>query len=306
MVGSSHPPRSLPPALEGEQRSTSGRAGDLAYYVAGEGPPLLLLHSINAAASAHELRPIFEHFAGSHRVFAPDLPGFGCSDRSDRDYTIGLYVAAVHDMLDEIERQAGTAPVDALALSLSAEFLARAARDRPERFRSLALVTPTGFAKGSERLRGAEGSSREVPFVHAAVTAPLLRGMLYGLLTRPATIRYFLRRTWGSSGIDEGCADYAARTARAPGAEHAPFAFLSGRLFSGDIRSVYEALRVPVWLAHGTRGDFQDFTEADWVKGRAGWRVQAFDTGALPHFEVPGPFFDAYEVFLAAPDSPGS
>ena len=43
-------------------RSTAGRAG-LSYYVAGAGAPMLLVHSINAAGSAYEVKPIFERLA---------------------------------------------------------------------------------------------------------------------------------------------------------------------------------------------------------------------------------------------------
>jgi pimeloyl-ACP methyl ester carboxylesterase len=58
-------------------------AGRLSYYVSGHGPPLLLVHSINAAGSAYEVKPLYEHYARSRTVYALDLPGFGFSDRSD-------------------------------------------------------------------------------------------------------------------------------------------------------------------------------------------------------------------------------
>src|SRR3712207_5691746 len=92
----------LTPAGSGERREVTGRAGRLSYYVAGEGPPLLLIHSINAAGSAYEVRPIFEPMRQRHRVFAVDLPGFGFSDRRERNYSVRLYADAVHDMLDAI------------------------------------------------------------------------------------------------------------------------------------------------------------------------------------------------------------
>lgn len=294
----------LPPALPGEQQAIRGRAGRICCYVAGAGAPMLLLHSINAAGSAYEVRPIFERYAASRRVYAPDLPGFGGSERSDRDYSVRLYVDAVHDVVDEMARHRDETPIDALALSLSSEFLARAARERPERFRTLALVTPTGFGAGSEQLRGDPGSTREVPLVYGALRAGPWGRWLYGLLTRPASIRYFLRRTFGSDRVDEGMVDYDIATARQPGAEHAPLAFLSARLFSRDIRAVYEGLQPPVWLAHGTRGDFQDFRGADWARRSPGWTVQPFDTGALPHFERPAEFFAAYDRFLASAGAP--
>lgn len=286
----------LPPALDAKRREISQRAGKLSYYVAGEGPPMLLLHSVNAAGSAYEIKPIFEHFRRTRQVFAPDLPGFGFSDRTKRRYDIRLYVDAVLDMLDVISDDSPR--MDALALSLSSEFLARAAVENPGPFGSLALVTATGFRAGSARLRGPDGSNREMRLLSSIVNVPLWRGGLYRALVRPSVIRYFLRRTWGSDNIDENLAAYDDLTTHQPGAENAPLAFLSGKLFAADIRNVYEKLAMPVWLPHGTRGDFSDFSEADWTTQRDNWRVTAFQSGALPHFELPGKFFSEYERFL--------
>jgi pimeloyl-ACP methyl ester carboxylesterase len=286
-------------ALEADRREYHDRAGRLSIYRAGQGAPLLLAHSINAAGSAYEVRPLFEHYRARRRVFAPDLPGFGFSDRSRRRYDVRLYVDALHDAVDRALEDTGASALDALALSLSSEFLARAALERPERFRSLALVTPTGFTASSDRLRDAPGTTREMPRLAAVLEFPVWRRGLYRLLVTPASVRYFLRRTWGSADIDHDLAAYDDLTTHQPGAEHAPLAFLSGRLFSRDIRSVYEQLPMPVWLAHGTLGDFSDFRGSAWTRNRANWTVQAFDTGALPHFEQPAAFCDAYDRFLA-------
>jgi pimeloyl-ACP methyl ester carboxylesterase len=289
----------LPRAVDAERIEFSGRAGGLSYYVDGDGPPMLLVHSINAAGSVYEVKPVFENCRGTHRVYAPDLPGFGFAERSARRYDARLYTDAIHDMLERIAADCGDAAVDGLALSLASEFLARAATEAPARFRTLALVTPTGFTADADRLREAEGSNREVPLLHGVLTVPLWRRGLYNLLVRPKTIRYFLKRTWGSENYDEGLAEYDDLTTHQPGAEHAPYAFLSGRLFSKDIRDVYERLQQPVWLAHGTRGDFKDFRGADWTAERDNWVVHPFDSGALPHFERPAEFFAAYTNFLA-------
>ena len=288
----------LQPALNAERRGIDGRAGPMSFYVAGDGPPLLLIHSINAAGSAYEIKPVFDHFVATRRVYVPDLPGFGFSDRSRRDYTVGLYVDAIRDMLDAIEEDGHGAPVDALALSLSSEFLARAARDLPDRFRTLAFVTPTGFRKGSDALRDPEGATREIGWLKSFVNVPLWRRGLFKGLVRPSVIRLFLRKTFGSDNIDEGLAAYDDLTTHQPGAENAPLAFLSGSLFSRDIRTVYETLEMPVWLPHGTRGDFKDFSEAEWAREKANWQVQAWESGALPHFEQPDAFMDAYTRFL--------
>lgn len=291
--------RPLTKAVEAPRIEFQGRAGALSYYVAGEGRPMLLVHSINAAGSVYEVKPVLEYFRARRRVYAVDLPGFGFSERGRRDYSVRLYVDAIRDTLERIGADCGEAPVDALALSLSSEFLARCATETPGRFSTLALVTPTGFRAGSDKLRAPEGETREMAWLYKAISVPLWRRGLYRLLVRPGSIRYFLKRTWGSDDYDEGLAAYDDLTSHQPGAEFAPLAFLSGRLFSRDIRNVYERLALPVWLPHGTKGDFQDFRGADWTAARENWTVQAFDTGALPHFERPAEFLSAYTAFLA-------
>jgi pimeloyl-ACP methyl ester carboxylesterase len=112
-------------------------------------------------------------------------------------------------------------------------------------------------------------------------------------------VRYFLERTFGSKDVPPGLVDDAWATAHQPGASRAPYAFLSGRLFSRDIRNVYEKLTLPVWLAHGTRGDFRDFTEAAWTRMRRNWKVQAYPTGAMIFYEQPESFAEDWDTFLS-------
>ncbi len=287
----------LPPPLDGETRTVNGRAGRLSAYVAGAGAPLLLVHSVNAAASAYEMRPLFERMQPMRRVYAFDLPGFGLSERGARDYSVRLFVDAIHDLLDLVAAEHGPAPVDAAALSLGAEFLARAAVEAPHRFRSVALVNPTGFESGRPR-DGAAGATREVPGLRAFAEFPPWSQGLFDLLASRPSIRFFLQKTWGSKAIDEGLARYAYLAAHQPGARHAPFAFVSGRLFSADIHAVYGRLGLPVWVPHGTRGDFADFGGADAVRGRPNWTIEAFETGALPQFEQPDELARRFHAFL--------
>lgn len=298
MAASPTRPSPLPAALDAERRVLGGRAGNLGCYVAGQGRPMLLVHSINAAGSAYEVKPIFEHAIRSRRVHALDLPGFGSSDRSDRYYEPGLYVAAIHDVLDAIEAESGPMPVDVLAISLSSEFVARAAIQRPASVRTLAMVTPTGFSRSYAAPSSTSPATREVPGLYKFFTFPLWSEAIYDLLVSRRSIRYFLERTFGSKAIDEGMLEYDYLTAHQPGAKNAPYAFVSGRLFSRDIPSVYQQLEMPVWVPHATRGDFKDFSAAGWTKARPNWLLQPYDAGALPHFEQPDRFRADYDRFL--------
>jgi pimeloyl-ACP methyl ester carboxylesterase len=259
--------------------------------------PLLLIHSINAAGSAYEIRPLYEHYRATRPVYAPDLPGFGFSERSDREYTPRLMTDAVLRMVEEIRRIHGPAPIDALALSLASEFLARAAVEMPDAFRTLALVSPTGFDRGAPRY-GAPGSHRGMPWLRRLFRFPLWDEGFFNLLTSRASIRFFLQKTWGSKDIDAGMLDYDRITTRQPGARYAPYWFVSGFLFSDDVSRVYESLAMPVWMAHGERGDFVDYRYKTTLQGRPNWTFRVFPTGALPHFEVRDAFTREYDAFL--------
>jgi len=288
----------LPPALDGEALRFEGGAGPLCAYVAGHGAPLLLVHSINAVACAAEMRPLHDHYRTTRSVFSLDLPGFGLSSRSDRVYTPRLMTDAIHATVRVIRERCGEVPIDLLGLSTSAEYAARAAAETPAAFRSVALVSPTGL-RGTRPRRGAPGSTRFLPTLYRILRGPGWGESLFRGLTRPAVIRYFLERTWGSKRIDEQLWAYDVLTARAPGAWHAPLYFLSAGLFSADIFAVYESLTPPVWLSHGVRGDFTDYRLSPALLARPNWHGSVYQTGALPYFEEFSAFTADYDRFLA-------
>lgn len=296
---------SLPPPLAGERRDLATAVGRLATFEAtprreAPGPdatPLLLVHSINAAGSSYEVRPIWEHYRTRRPVYAFDLPGYGLSDRTDRLYTPRVMTDAILAMTDDIRARHDTGPIDVLALSLSSEFLARAAAERPDAFRSIALVSPTGFDSRGPR-DGPPGSDRGMPTLYKAFSFRPWRVPLFHLLTSRVSIRYFLEKTWGSKAIDEGLLEYDVLTTHQPGAEHAPYSFIAGFLFSNDITRVYDGLRLPVWMVHGVRGDFVDYKGKVLVEGRPNWTVDVLETGALPQFEMMEAFAARYDAFL--------
>ena len=80
--------RSAYPAtrLGGETRRYRWRGGELAYTVAGEGEPLLMVHGVYAGSSSLEFCKNFEELSKSFRVYALDLLGCGMSERPRRRY----------------------------------------------------------------------------------------------------------------------------------------------------------------------------------------------------------------------------
>jgi 3-oxoadipate enol-lactonase len=77
---------------------TSGVA--MSYRDLGEGDPLVLLHAfpLNGRMFESQMRA----FSGSHRVVAPDYPGFGRSPRTPAQPDVHYYAEGVRDLLDRL------------------------------------------------------------------------------------------------------------------------------------------------------------------------------------------------------------
>jgi pimeloyl-ACP methyl ester carboxylesterase len=262
---------------------------------AADDRPLLLIHSVNAAASAFEVKPLFDHYRSRRPVYAIDLPGFGQSDRSDRFYSVRLMTDAVLLALSEIRRRHGSS-ADAIALSLSCEFLGRAAIEQPDLVVTLGFISPTGFEGVA---RDDKEGTRGKKWLHGVLHFPLWRRNLFKLFTTKAVIRKFLQKTWGSKDIDETLLQCEYETAHQPGAEFAPYFFISGYMFSRDILGIYQALRHPVWMVRGSRGDFVDYHHVSRVKNQPNWTFGVLQTGAFPHFEALAQVTASYDAFLS-------
>ncbi len=297
----------LPPALDGERICVAGEGPGLCAYASQTAsrdgaaldaavPPLLLVHSINASASAAEVRPLFERYGPRRPTLALELPGFGTSQRGRLAYSPAMMTQSVLRAAQQLREFGFTQPIDVLALSLSCEFVAEAVLQQPSWFRSVALVGPTGLESGrDEHYRN--GRTKEQPLLRRVLSAPTGE-LAFRLLTTPSSMRWFLERAWGSPVIDENLLAYEQLTARRPGARFAPAAFISGALFTEGIAERYAQMKPAVWLAHGVRGEFTDFGGLTRIGPPRHWSTDNFGTGAMPHLEAPRLFMARYDAFL--------
>ncbi len=278
-------------------------AGDLFLYeeTKGEGTPVVLVHSVNAAASSYEMRPLFEAYRGKRPVLAFDLPGFGRSQRGAREYDRALYREAVLAMIDRMALHRGGF-VHVVSLSLGCEFAAAAALERPEAVRSLTMISPTGLGRSRESLQqnAAAGRSEKVANL---LSVPLVGAPLYAALVSWPSIHYFLSKSFVGP-VNKGLERYSHVSAHQPGARHAPLAFLSGKLFDPEVRTqVYERLRCPVQVLHD-QDAYTDFAMLPEMTKRPGWSaIRITPTRGLPQFEERDRTVAALNAFWAPLDT---
>jgi pimeloyl-ACP methyl ester carboxylesterase len=260
------------------------RQGSVAVYRQGDpaNPAVLLLHGQNAAASAHEMRQPFERLAENYNVFAPDLLGYGLSDRPNTDYTAEVYISLITDLLREVVGR----PAIIIASSLTSAYAIEVAANEPEWVTHLVLICPTGVKRLLEQSGGGKA-------VETVLGLPVVgQALFYGIASK-AGIRGFLR---AQTYYDKGCvtdslveANY--RTAHMPGARYAPSAFVSGKLYH-DASDAWSRLEQPVLLVWGREAAITPISDAAAflaTNPRAELR-EISPAGIVPHDEQPEQF----------------
>jgi len=109
----------------------------LRYLAGGSGPPLLLVHGI--AGFSFSWRKNFSDLINHFKVLAPDLPGVGYSERSDKlDASIPGMARTLFRLLDAVQINSahivGSSHGGAVVMEMAAQ--------QPLRFRSMVLVAP--------------------------------------------------------------------------------------------------------------------------------------------------------------------
>jgi pimeloyl-ACP methyl ester carboxylesterase len=263
-------------ALSGELRDYYGVAGRLAYYTASPAkhssitagaravPPLLFIHSINAAPSSYEMKPLYEHYAHERSVYSLDLPGFGFSERTDREYSPRLYRDAINDF---IAKELKSGPVDVVSMSLSSEFVALAAQAKPNHFRTMTFISPTGMSYADPQVK-------PNPMLLRFFLMPQWSRGIFDIITSRPSIRFFTSLS-RSQGYDRGFSNYAYVTSHQPKAQYAPYYFLAGMLFTRRIFDVYTSLKQNVLVTYGQSATTR-LQRLNELSQKPNWRIAEF------------------------------
>lgn len=128
-------PPSDPPPPEAQHRDLLLRGVRVHYQELGQGPTLLLLHDVFADHRAW--RRVVPRLAERFRVIAPDLPGFGASERPTRyAFTREAFAETLCDLLAGV----GAARAHVAGHALGAGVALTLAADHPEIVDRLALM----------------------------------------------------------------------------------------------------------------------------------------------------------------------
>jgi pimeloyl-ACP methyl ester carboxylesterase len=262
-------------------------AGDMAYVRRGQGPPVVLLHGI--PSSSYLWRDVIDPLATRFDVVAPDLLGYGDSDkRVDAD----LSVAAQERWIIALLEALGIQRAVVVGHDIGGGIAQLMAADEPERVAKLVLVDSivddNWPIPAIARLHDPFWDQR-------LVTADLRQGFGEGLdagLVTPGRVTPDLLDEWVRPFSDQAGRRAYLRAARALNNKD-----LTVR--SSDIR----AIRIPTLIVWGANDKFLEKTWADKLKGKIeGSVVQVIDPGG--HFlpiDRPDALVPLLMQFLSAP-----
>ncbi len=268
------------------------RHGEILFQQLGDGDPIVLLHAFGPGHSSVEWRATAEVLATDRAVFAPDLLGWGRSDRPAITYDGELYIRLLTDFLEDVVQR----PATVVAAGLPAAYAVQVAADRPELISTLALVGPLGIERGDD-----EPDLKDA-VVHRLLRLPILGTSALNLFTSRAGLGNYLRRDVFAAEemVDEAVIDEHYRTSHLPGAHTALAAYLTGYLNHG-VRNVLPRVAQRTWIAWGRHTASPAVESGDlWLRGLPNAELDVLEAcGALPHAESPAELCRKLDYFLS-------
>lgn len=240
-AGKSPLPESISPAIFATKVMHTS-LGHVIYHEAGNGAPLLFVHSACLGGSSFEWSKVYPEFAGRYRVLAPDLIGFGESQRPAARFAAADYARLLAEF---IRSTCGDVQPVVIGSGLGAGFCVYLASQHPELVSRLILYMPTGAREfGFGRLRRSTRWAARMESLHRF----LYRNYQS---TREAVRNWLAAGFVDASRLTEETVEVFTTCAQQSGAEYAIRNLHAGRL-DFDLEARMASLKTPVTLLWGS------------------------------------------------------
>ncbi len=228
-------PDSISPAIFAT-RVAQTSLGEVVYHTSGAGEPLVFLHGIYPGASSFEWSRVYPEFAVGYEVIAPDLIGFGESERPRQGLDADEHVQALADLARSV---CAPQSLVVVASGFGAAIALKLAVQHPDLVRRLILLAPVGLDAAVRRVPAGLAMLARVPGLNTFVYK--------NYLARKPFVRGWLAKFGFADEnlVTDEIVEIFVTCAGQYGAEHAMLAFLRGRLLY-DVKSQLPRVTQPV------------------------------------------------------------
>lgn len=287
------------------------RHGDAAYFVAGEGSPILLLHAPRLGNSSAEWEENFDELAKHHTVYALDFLGWGLSDKPRHILRPGDYAEQISHFIEDVIG----GPCAIIASGQTCNFALLASQKSSGLISKLVLVCPDSSDELSSEDMEAANDESEAALIEESDERPERRNPVFRALTLPivgeaisnwltsreqlqqfAEQNLFFDKTRASSGL----ISRMHVASHQPSAHNALAAQTAG-LLATDWRDAWSTLEAPALLVWGRYAPAPGVeTSPEWLAMNPNARLEVFDNAMLwPHAEYAVQFNERVLEWLA-------
>ena len=172
-----------------QEKSFNYAGNRVVYLDHGQGDPLIFLHG--QASDLLNFEPVFPLFDTAYRVIAIDYPGFGKSDKPEIQFTEDFYIG----LIDELFTATGIESATLIGHSYGGLVSMVYAAARPQRIKSLVLISPAGIQKYSAFIEKAIRGSFTIEAIMATTVEKSLKNyQTIAINMTPEVERYATRR----------------------------------------------------------------------------------------------------------------
>jgi pimeloyl-ACP methyl ester carboxylesterase len=278
----------VPPPMVTERvtRDVTARGVRMRVVEAGSGPPVVLIHDI--LVSHLEFEGVIEPLAARLRVLAPDLPGFGESEKpSPSRYAYGIesFAEAMVDMIAGL----GLGRVSVVGHSMGGAVAITLAAEHPELVERLVLVD-------------ALSHPFRLDFKSRLTTAPIVGSLLFKQLYGRGAFRRFFRENVFTAGFSLPLEriDRYYDLFNTPAARESAHAVLQSIRDTRPVVARVTRITAPTLVVWGRRDRLSPPVFGQRLAREiAGARFDVLDTGHAPNEERPDQLADSMLRFFS-------
>jgi pimeloyl-ACP methyl ester carboxylesterase len=254
--------------------------GDLHYEVIGSGPPVILIHGWTQAWNTW--RSTLENFQDRYRMYAPDLWGFGESEKKRTSFEVTDFVELIPEFMDKL----GIIKVPIMGHSMGGTTALGVALKYPERVRKVGVVGSPIDGRSLSLFLKLAGQPLIARLMLMGEDAPLLRAFIRGwspFVTRPHPDLF-----------------YNMTIANAAGFTVDSFFSSIDSLHHTDLRNTLSRIKMPAMGIYGARDVIVNPNQLKLFERTIphGKTMLIKKAGHFPMWDTPQEFFAAFQQFM--------
>ncbi|MCR5594591.1 MAG: alpha/beta fold hydrolase [Lachnospiraceae bacterium] len=284
------------PVRTREDKSYNWRYGIIDYKVKGYGKPLLLMHDMTIGSCKSEYSCIYDELSKNHKVYIPDLIGYGNSDKPAMTYTSSIYEDLAVDFIKNIIKT----KTDIIATGATAPIVIKLAHDNPKLVRNIIIINPLGLY--DQNLI----PSTQTKLLKIFINIPVLGTFFYNMNCNKATIERTFKEEYlcdpdnlDNKELERLITEYY-RSAHDGGvfSKHAYACYISQYMTCSILSELQEIDHSIMIIGGESEPDINDNIENYKYYNNAIESVIIPGTSHLPQIEKPDELINNIEVFI--------